>query len=222
MNHLFCLYVFNKKQDSNLILLAFIALSLLFVRIKYTYDIYLLFLVWNLVLAYVPYFLSTQLKSAIPGYLNFYLLFISWIIFLPNSFYLITDFIHLHYITRFQYLFDVLLISSFTIAGFYAGITSLFHIHTLLTLKYSKTKCYFIIFSLCYLSGYGIYLGRILRFNSWDVLRQPQRLFISLFESCLQLEAYLFTLILGSIILFTYSLFFFIINQYKSSYANIN
>jgi uncharacterized membrane protein len=27
------------------------------------------------------------------------------------------------------------------------------------------------------LSGYGVYLGRILRFNSWDLVTQPRRLY---------------------------------------------
>ncbi len=217
MNKFLTIYLFNKKQNSVLILLAILSLVLMLLRVKITHDIYLLFLIWNLFLGYIPYFFSSKLKNTVPGYFCFYLLFLGWLLFLPNAFYLVTDFIHLHYSTSFQYLFDAILLTSFTLAGFYAGIASLFHIHQLLQMKYSDQKSKLIIIFICYLSGFGVYLGRILRFNSWDIIRHPIDLINGLLESFKNLEAQLFTAILGTFIVLVYSIYFSSLNQKQLS-----
>ena len=213
MNKILTIYLFNKKQNSVLILLAILSSVLMLLRVKITHDIYLLFLIWNLFLGYIPYFFSSKLKNTVPGYFGFYLLFLGWLLFLPNAFYLVTDFIHLHYSTSFQYLFDAILLTSFTLAGFYAGIASLFHIHQLLQMKYSDQKSKFIIIFICYLSGFGVYLGRILRFNSWDIIRHPIDLINSLIASFINPEAHVFTAILGTLIVLVYWVYLSILNK---------
>ena len=217
MNKILTIYLFNKKQNSVLILLGLLSLVLMLLRVKITHDIYLLFLIWNLFLGYIPYFFSSKLKNTVPGYFGFYLLFLGWLLFLPNAFYLVTDFIHLHYSTSFQYLFDAILLTSFTLAGFYAGIASLFHIHQLLQMKYSDQKSKFIIIFICYLSGFGVYLGRMLRFNSWDILGHPIDLINSLIASFTNPEAHVFTAILGTFIVLVYSIYFSSLNQKQLS-----
>lgn len=213
MNKILTIYFFNKKQNSVLVLLGLLSLLLMLLRVKITHDIYLLFLIWNLFLGYIPYFLSSKLKTAIPGYFSFYLLFLGWILFLPNAFYLITDFVHLHYSSRFQFLFDALLLTSFTIAGFYAGIASLYHIHRLLEMKYTAKKSNCIVIIICYLSSFGVYLGRILRFNSWDILSNPIELFNSIFKSIFYFETIVFTITLGTFIVFIYKLSHSLLNK---------
>ena len=213
MNKILTIYFFNKKQNSVLVLLGLQSLLLMLLRVKITHDIYLLFLIWNLFLGYIPYFLSSKLKTAIPGYFSFYLLFLGWILFLPNAFYLITDFVHLHYSSRFQFLFDALLLTSFTIAGFYAGIASLYHIHRLLEMKYTAKKSNCIVIIICYLSSFGVYLGRILRFNSWDILSNPIELFNSIFKSIFYFETIVFTITLGTFIVFIYKLSYSLLNK---------
>ena len=206
MNKILTIHFLDKKQNPVLILLALLSVTLLLLRVKITHDIYLLFLIWNLFLGYFPYFLSSKIKSTIPGTFRFYFLFIGWLLFIPNSFYLITDFVHLHYGNKFQYLFDAILLTSFTIAGFYAGCTSLFHIHKLLEMKYSEAKSKLIIVAICYLASFGIYLGRIMRFNSWDILSHPFILLSNSFKSIQNLETIVFTIVLGTFILGFYSL----------------
>jgi uncharacterized membrane protein len=215
MNKILDIYFLNKKQDAVLILLALLSLTLMLLRVKITHDIYLLFLIWNLFLGYIPYFFSSKLKNTVPGYFRFYLLLLGWILFLPNAFYLVTDFIHLHYSNSFLYLFDAILLTSFTIAGFYAGLSSLHHVHRLLEMKYSSKKSKLIVIVVCYLSSYGVYLGRILRFNSWDVLQKPVNLFYSLIDSLSNPETYAFTALLGTFIMLVYSLYFSFKNKKK-------
>ncbi len=206
MSKILTIYFLNKKQNPVLILLALLSLTLILLRVKITQEVYLLFLIWNLFLAYIPYFLSSELKNIVPGTFTFYAVLLIWLLFLPNSFYLITDFVHLHHVTKFQFLFDAALLSCFTVAGFYSGILSLFDIHFLLQMKYSLKKSWIVIGAVAYLSAFGIYLGRILRFNSWDILRHPFSLFSNSYKSIQNAETLLFTIVLGTFILISYCL----------------
>ena len=213
MNKILTIYFFNKKQNSSLVLLAMLSLTLMLLRVKITHDIYLLFLIWNLFLGYIPYFLSSEVKNTIPCTYKFYLLCIGWLLFLPNSFYLLTDFKHLHHNNDLQFVFDALLLTCFSIAGFYSGISSLLHIHQLLEMKYSERKSHRMIAVICFLSSFGVYLGRILRFNSWDILSHPIDLFTSIINSLLNPETYRFTFLFGSFIIIVYSISYLLSNE---------
>lgn len=206
MNKILTIYFLDKKQNPYLILFGLLSVALMLLRVKLTHDIYLLFLIWNLILGYIPYFLSTQIKTEIPGTIKFYLFILGWLLFLPNSFYLLTDFVHLHHNTDLQYLFDILLLTCFSIAGFYAGISSMLHIHQLLKMKYSSQKCRRLIVILCFLSSFGVYLGRILRFNSWDIVSNPVDLFSNIINSIQSYHTYEFTFLFGTFILIIYSI----------------
>lgn len=206
MNKILTIYFLDKKQNPYLVLFGLLSITLMLLRVKITHDIYLLFLIWNLILGYIPYFLSSQIKITVPGTFKFYLLFFGWLLFLPNSFYLLTDFVHLHHNSDLQYLFDALLLTCFSLAGFYAGISSMLHIHRLLEMKYSSQKSKRLIITLCYLSSFGVYLGRILRFNSWDILSNPVDLFSNILNSIQGYHAYEFTFLFGTFILIIYSI----------------
>lgn len=206
MNKILTVYFFNKRQNTNLIILGILSITLLLLRVKLTHDMYLLFLIWNLFLGYIPNALSSEIKNTIPGTYKFYLLLWGWLLFIPNSFYLLTDFVHLHHFSDLQYLFDALLLTCFSIAGFYAGITSMLHIRSLLEMKYSHKTCRQILISLCYISAFGVYLGRILRFNSWDILSNPVKLFITILKSLDNFHAYEFTFLFGTFIVIVYGI----------------
>lgn len=206
MNKILTVYFLDKKQNSSLVILGLISIALMLLRVKITHDIYFLFLIWNLFLGYIPYFLSSEIKTTVPGNFKFYMFFLAWLLFLPNSFYLLTDFKHLHYNSDLQYLFDALLLGCFSIAGFYAGISSMLHIHELLEMKYSPKKSRHLIIILCYLSSFGVYLGRILRFNSWDILSNPVALFSNILNSIQDYHTHEFTFLFGTFILIIYSI----------------
>lgn len=206
MNRILTIYFFNRKQNPNLVVLGLLSIALMLLRIKITHDIYLLFLIWNLFLGYIPYFLSSEIKNTVPGTYKFYLLILGWLLFLPNSFYLLTDFVHLHHNSDLQYLFDALLLACFSIAGFYAGISSMLHIHGLFKMKYTNRRTWQLIAAMCYLTSFGVYLGRILRFNSWDVLSKPIDLFFNILESIENFHTYEFTFYFGTFILIVYGI----------------
>lgn len=204
MNKLITIYFFNKKQDAVLIHLSILSIALVLVRIKITHSYYLLFMVWNLLLAILPYTLSTLINRDY-GW-NFKnpknaILLLTWVLFLPNSFYMITDFVHLHHKSVLQFSYDFMLLSSFTIIGFYTGILSIYRIYEVVYIQFKRKIANGFLIAICYLSAHGIYLGRVLRFNSWDVIKNPLPLFNSVIQSLFKTETILFNLILGTIIL---------------------
>lgn len=206
MNNLIAVYILNKKQNNYLIIYSLLAICLLLMRIKITHSIYHLFLIWNLFLAFIPYLFSSHIKVDLSlktsNFKNLFYIFI-WLLFLPNTFYLLTDFVHLHHENQFQFWFDFIMLSCFTVAGFYFGILSIFTIQQQIQFFYTKSISIFFTISISYLCGFGIYLGRFLRFNSWDILSNPLPLINSIFSCLFQSEVWIFTLEFGTLIYLT-------------------
>tara|TARA_B100001179_G_scaffold218303_1_gene190900 strand:- start:4996 stop:5589 length:594 start_codon:yes stop_codon:yes gene_type:complete len=127
-----------------------------------------LWLNWNLFLAWIPFFLVYVVyKMRFPNWING-LLLLSWLFFLPNAPYLVTDFIHLDVVgAREDIWYDAIMIFMYTISGIVAWIGS---VH-MVKIRYSLSSWFVPVIAL--LSGYGVYLGRYIRFNSWDLVTQP-------------------------------------------------
>ncbi|MCR9155154.1 MAG: DUF1361 domain-containing protein [Bacteroidetes bacterium] len=141
-----------------------------------------LFLLWNLFLAALPYFFVKWRPQSFENGFWPWIRMAFWLLFLPNAPYIITDLVHLDHSNGFEW-YDTVLILSAGIAGIKFAFDSLDII-----LKELKAKFPFIaswIWNAFFLglSAYGVYLGRYLRFNSWDVLANPR----SLVVECLQL-----------------------------------
>lgn len=136
-----------------------------------------LFLIWNLFLAILPLILSSILKIVYQQqytFISFATLCFLWLLFFPNAPYMLTDFIHLSYGSKNYLWLDILTISWFAISALLAGIISLNDMVHILQTKYSNRTASFGLFIISILSGFGIYLGRYLRFNSWDIISKPQ------------------------------------------------
>lgn len=221
MNKIITIYILNRKQDTAVWLVSILAITLLLLRVKITNSTFLLFLIWNLFLAYIPYFLSSSI------YKNFFnkskktqnsLYGLVWLLFIPNSFYILTDFTHLHFKTTFQFSLDMLIISSFCFVGFYVGLLSIHTIRQLVIAKYGNTKGNIFILIINYLSAFGIYLGRVLRFNSWDIISKPIQLAYTSIYALFSFETIIYTLQFGTIILISYILFYY----WKQNKDNFN
>jgi uncharacterized membrane protein len=203
--------LFNSNRKTNSILLLFTAycLILLVIRSKLTNSIYLFFLVWNLFLAFIPYFFIIYLKRQISlqkSKIRTLLLLFAWLLFLPNSFYILTDLIHLSQSSNHLVWFDLVVFSSYALIGFAIGIISLIEFENIMENYASSLIIKLIIPSICFLCGVGIYLGRILRYNSWDILSNPIELFQDILTSVLSLHALLFSFYFGVYIYLFYSL----------------
>ncbi len=193
-----------ENRNIQLILSISFALALFFARVKITHSIYYGFLVWNLFLAAVPYFISQMMIARLENSIFckglFWMGFMVWLLFLPNSPYIITDLVHLHDKSSNLLWLDMFLVFVFALNGLLLGLLSLLDMSKLLGFRFSNKTASLIILTVCMLSGYGIYLGRFLRFNSWDVLAKPRSLFLEIFSSLNEPKAWLITLAFGGLL----------------------
>ncbi|WP_281990103.1 DUF1361 domain-containing protein [Aquimarina aggregata] len=183
---------------------------LLLIRIIKTDSIYYLFLVWNLFLACIPYLVTFLLGIKTTNRFVFWLGFTIWLAFLPNAPYILTDLQHIRISTLQTIWFDVLLILSFAINGMIIGFVSLQMMQKLLQAQFSKLKTHIIINATLLLCGFGIYLGRVLRWNSWDILQNPLAILSDIFKRVLfpieHINTWAFTIGFGFFLIITYRL----------------
>ncbi len=141
------------------------------------------FLVWNLFLGFVPFFLAFLLKIFEEKVNNLVTILACglWLLFYPNSPYMITDLIHVPS-TSTTVIYETLFIFSFSMLSLFFGFYSLKLIQVVLYKKTSRKITNAVIIASLLLSSFGIYLGRILRLNSWDVFTEPFKTFTIIFE----------------------------------------
>ena len=186
----------------NLIAIACIAMVL--ARMLYAENIKLIFLIWNLFLAWIPYHTSRKLLDlGNKNKLKFYGILTICILFLPNSIYLVTDLIHLKPRIGVPFWYDVVILFSFSVIGLIYSTISFIQLERVLT-KIIKLKWTLVsLFILALMSGYGVYMGRVLRWNSWDALVNPLSVLLDCVQKLLNPiaypAAYGFTLVYGSI-----------------------
>lgn len=160
-----------------LIVSNLVSASLFLIRAEQAENIRYWFLLWNLVLAWVPLafilLLRERLKTA--RWLTWpnLLLTILWVGFLPNSFYLVSDLIHLHSTGEVSIIFDAVMFMSFIFNGFAAGFASLYIFHVQLLRRIRRDYAHSIIALVLLICSFAIYLGRDLRWNTWDILVNP-------------------------------------------------
>jgi uncharacterized membrane protein len=160
------------------------SLGLTIFRIIYSGQFMFAWLNWNLFLAFVPYFLSSLMIRK-PGIrenkVKFVILFFSWLVFIPNTFYIITDLFHLQERMPVPLWFDLALIISFVWNGILLGILSIGQMEKIMKLKFQWMNNWIFILCIMWLNAFGVYVGRYLRYNSWDVLTNPFELVGDLF-----------------------------------------
>jgi uncharacterized membrane protein len=153
-------------------------MMLLAFRIFYAGNINYIFYVWNLFLAVVPLMLSRKLQSQETFSRRTIFILIAWILFLPNAPYVVTDLFHYKERWPVPKWYDLLLVTSAAWNGLMAGFISVMQAEQFLSRLMSKRKTQLAILLVFFLCGYGIYIGRFLRFNSWDVITDPFQLLI--------------------------------------------
>jgi len=159
-----------------LIVLSVFSVFLYISRVIYTDNWFFLFMLWNLFLAWIPFILSELIYAKFHRKFNFVaaiLLFI-WLLFIPNSLYIVTDLIHIWMRYGVPIWFNIIMIFSFAITGLFIGYASISKIQKYLNSIIKKRYLVWgIIILIFILSSFGIYLGRFERLNSWDVFANP-------------------------------------------------
>ncbi len=154
-----------------------LSVFLYLIRVFGAHDFRYWFLFWNMALAWLPLLLAWQLVNYLrrSRWLSLIgiILTLLWAGFLPNSFYLVSDLIHLKNTGEVSLLFDAVLFVSFIFNGFVSGFISLYLIHRELLKRLSNAKAHSIVAGVILLCSFAIYLGRSLRWNTWDILVKP-------------------------------------------------
>jgi uncharacterized membrane protein len=159
-----------------LLLASAFGVGLVAFRLAWTGEVHYANLVWNLVLAWVPFALALLVYDRARrgrGGAGLLLLGAAWLAFLPNAPYLVTDFKLLREIQDMPVWFDVALLTTFAWTGLLLGFVSVYLVQRAVQRLYGTAAGWCAAVGALCLSGVGIYLGRELRWNSWDLAVQP-------------------------------------------------
>ena len=164
-----------------------LSFALIAVRIVLTGRLQFTFLLWNLFLAAIPFGLSAALTLAARPAAGRLLLPIGavWLLFFPNAPYLVTDLFHLVPRPGVPYWYDLALIMSCAWNGLMLAFASLLDMHTLVRQRLGGWAGWGFVTLALGLSAFGVYLGRYLRYNSWDILSNPFTLFYDIVQRLL-------------------------------------
>src|SRR5687767_3168310 len=213
-------YLFQQLKEKNrlhILILFFLTtalcVTLVAFRVHYTSRVTFVFLIWNIFLALIPYGISTLLVLFHEKITNRFILgipFLAWLCFFPNAPYILTDLFHLRQRAGVPYWYDLALILFFAWNGLMLGYASLMDMQLVFTRRFTKWAGWLIAIGSLVLGSFGIYLGRYLRWNSWDVISSPTGLLKDISERVLDPTAhpqtYGVTIIFSAFLVFGYLL----------------
>lgn len=139
------------------------------------------FLIWNLFLAWIPYWFALTLDfytriSLRPSSRILVVLLGLWLLFFPNSPYIVTDLLHLRDRYVMPHWYDVMMFISFAWTGLLLGYSSLFEVQRFLESRFKPLFTWSVMVGAIWLGGFGVFMGRFQRWNSWDIVTHPFRL----------------------------------------------
>lgn len=139
------------------------------------------FLAWNLFLAAIPLGFAVVL-SKVERWRLAAPLISGWLLFFPNAPYVLTDLLHLRQRTGIPIWYDLLMLLSFALVSLWMGFQSLQLVQVWISRKSSSYMAWSFVAVSLFLSGFGIYLGRFLRWNSWDIVSNPVSLLTDIWD----------------------------------------
>jgi len=211
------LQTFTKKNRYKIAIFALmtsaslICVLLVAARIAYSDSVRYTNLVWNLILAWIPFVLA-YLAHALSWkkMLLYFVLPITaflWLIFFPNAPYILTDLQHLVKETSSAPLwYDVIVLIWFSWTGLLLGLVSLYLMHDIVQRKFGRWFGWTFVFTVSGMSSFGVYLGRFVRFNSWDLLDDPTEIVVTILGLAIDpsLRLIAFTILFAVFYLFVY------------------
>ena len=177
------MFLFRRETRAPMLAMTLASLAcaaLVGARVAWTGNVRYTFLLWNLFLAWLPLplaMLACELdrRGERRGW-RFASLVAAWLLFFPNAPYIFTDVIHLTITFYRHFWVDLSLVLLCALTGFVLGFVSLYLMQAVVARLFGRVIGWFFIAGVAALVGFGIYLGRFLRFNSWDVLARPMQL----------------------------------------------
>jgi len=163
-----------------LIFASAICFALVVARIAWTGNLRYSFLVWNLILAWLPLMFAILAEDQFqegkrPGW-RFLGMSAAWLLFFPNAPYIFTDLVHLTNRFFAHFWVDLAIVLSCAFTGLILGFVSLYLMQSIVTRMLGRVAGWAFVAVAAGLCSFGIYLGRFLRFNSWDVIAKPGKL----------------------------------------------
>jgi uncharacterized membrane protein len=154
-----------------------IAMGLVATRMLVTHSVRHGYLAWNLFLAWLPLFFCLAAVQALrthgERHWKFWALAVTWLLFLPNAPYIFTDLTHLGPRGRPTFWVDLVMIVMTAWTASLLGFVSLYVMQTLVARRYGWVIGWVFAIVVSGLVGLGVYIGRFLRWNTWDVLVNP-------------------------------------------------
>jgi uncharacterized membrane protein len=163
------------------------------------------FLVWNLFLAAIPV-LAAFFARHLHARAWFWPLALLWLVFFPNAPYIVTDLMHIRTTRPANLWVDVLLLGSAALTGLFAGLVSLRWIHEALSLKGSPRLGWALVVGSSLLCGFGVYLGRFQRWNSWDIVTRPTELLAEAWSALAETHVLAFSLLFAVVVFAGYAI----------------
>ena len=185
---------------------------LLLVQVQEAHQYHYWYMAWNLVLAWIPMVLAMVFGTAAVqrrGGLVRLVLFATWLLFLPNAPYMATDVIHLRYspVPLVQYL----MFAAFAATGLVLGLGSAYVMNCALLLRWKRERVVALVYGCLVVCGIGLYVGRVVQLNSWDVVVAPDRFARAVASHVDNLDgladAVLFVAVVASVLVLTYFIF---------------
>jgi uncharacterized membrane protein len=157
-------------------MLSGVSLALFGIRLEVVMQPTFSFLTWNLFLAWIPFGLAASIDHLLrQGKLSVVglALGVLWLLFLPNAPYLVTDLVHVETSSALRALLDGGTIVAYALTGLALGYASLIRVHEVIQARLGAFLGWLVALGSLAVSGVGIYLGRVVQLNSWDVLVRP-------------------------------------------------
>lgn len=165
--------------------------AMVVVRILYTGQSHYAFLVWNLILAWMPFLLAVALEARLNSVGRFdwkcLTLAAGWLLFFPNAPYIFTDLIHLPRSVSGLFWADLMLVLTAALIGLALGLASLRLLHSWIRQACGWWAGWGFVAMVAGLAAFGVHLGRFIRMNSWDVAFAPVTLAHSVARSVLSM-----------------------------------
>lgn len=176
--------LFKRETAAPMLAMSFasaVTVVLILVRIAMTGHWYYGCLAWNLFLAWLPMVFASVAGEAYDERANrpwrFWGAAAAWLILFPNAPYIFTDIVHLTTFLFMHFWVDLTLILLCALTGFVVGFVSLYLMQSMVRRMYGRLASWLFIGGVAGLSSFGIWIGRFLRFNSWDVVVRPVALY---------------------------------------------
>lgn len=155
-----------------------ICLGMLALRIVYSHGLAYVGFAWNLFLAWLPLLCALMAYNLFKKRSRISWVIVAgcaavWLLFFPNAPYLMTDIVHLRPRDGVPHWYDLILVLAFAWTGFFLGLVSLYLMQTLVRRMAGGLVSWGFALGALSLTGFGIYVGRYLRWNSWDVFVSP-------------------------------------------------